>query len=187
MVGTNPGKNKKFSVIDPIDWPDSDPEKSWFEVIDIFQLHRVSSVDSGRVQAVRIENDASHVGQVAFTPVGFEYFATSEKRVTLDQNQVVRDGFSSWREYWSYVPIEKNQVELTPQQRSQLWQMPRRLREALQPLATQLTEGCDSDQQRISRVEQYFRENFQYSLETSFSSGRDRIQRFVLEKPPGAL
>lgn len=151
------------------------------------EVFRLTEVDRGRLREIAVSNQST--ASFFFLPLNAAYVAgqaiNRPSRIQIDAESVVIRGMSSNVTYSGYVNEFPPTVELTPADRKRLTELPARLETGIAELARSITRQDRTDRERIASIEEYFNDDYRYSIEQkSFPRNRDHLSYFIKEKPP---
>ena len=136
----------------------------------------------GPYRRVRVRHAPFHIGNIVFTPLGYELVACNGGPVICNEHDVVCEGVKVRQSYDSYVPRPQSDLSLESFYQSELLQIPNSIRNRVSLHCAEKI-GTGSDLDKIRAVEQYFRSNYLYSLESFEAPSLDRISYFILQQP----
>ena len=139
---------------------------------------------AGQSVEIELRHAPNHVGMVVFTPLETDIVAATASSLRLDAHNVVREGIRHGRSYYVFANRDRPEVEIPASLRQQLLQVPAWLRRELEPLSLELVADCNSDAERINAIRNWFRTNFEYSLDLDLDR-RERLLDFIQSKRSG--
>jgi hypothetical protein len=123
------------------------------------------------------------LGELLFAPLGAVGFKTSTMTVSVNRHDVAQTVNNLLETpYQVAVSDERLKDALTPELKARLLAVPRTLDPRIRALATRLFASCATTDARISAVQAYLRDNFQYSLEIDIPWGKEPLACFLFEK-----
>jgi len=133
---------------------------------------------------LKVANDARRL-PLYFTPVDAHLVEGWGQKVMFDRNNVVRMGLWVARPYTIHSPVVPQPVELNATDRQILLTPCRGLEPEAVELARQVTRGKSTTMEKIQAVENFFSQEFRYSI-AGFTTppGRDQVSYFLLNRQP---
>lgn len=126
----------------------------------------------------------ARTGDRMFVPLDALYLATQPTHLTITGNQQVqRRGSDAPSPYsvWQALAPQPQPLESLDRHRGLT------LHEAQRPeltrIAAEITRGCRTTRDKAAAVADFFRQNFQYSLQGQWARGEDPVLRFLRERP----
>lgn len=182
-------------------WPIDNPAKAWAyqgqwppqwqektEDLTFFSLHHPRSTLKGLTWIAHFRYMGYYEGHV-FIPNSTWLLGTSSKFVNQDQYGIVHQNqFQSFPVYVlaggsePYLPTPYQIHKELPEN----LQIPLDIRTQVRALALQVTHGAVGNQAKARRIENWFHQNFQYSLNTpAVAIGVDPVVDFIRHRKPG--
>lgn len=129
-----------------------------------------------------------HYQGLIFSPPGLR-LAALPRSAPVYQNQYAllrQERSQREHDYWLWVePGAQPEALLTPEILKENLNISPQLRQILQPLAEQITQGAPSPLDKARRLEQWFQTHFRYSLQVdSLTPGQDPTVDFILQRRP---
>ena len=123
------------------------------------------------------------LGELLFAPLGAVGFKTSTMTVSVNRHDVAQTVNNLLETpYQVAVSDERLKDALTPELKARLLAVPRTLDPRIHALATRLFASRATKDARISAVQAFFRDNFQYSLEIDIPLGKEPLAFFLFQK-----
>jgi protein-glutamine gamma-glutamyltransferase len=124
-------------------------------------------------------------GAVYFTPLGCEYLQANASSLWYDQHGIVRRGPDVNKPYRAILNHQAIHATLTPELAGRLTAIPAVVAPGVIPLAKQIGATANTTREKITAVENYFRSQYQYSLDGfTVPEGEDQLTYFLTHKPP---
>ncbi len=134
-------------------------------------------------RCVNVTWSQKDLGELLFSPLGAVGFKTSTTTVSVNRHDVAQTVNNLLETpYQVAVSDEWLKDALTPELKARLLAVPRTLDPRIRALATRLFASCATKDARISAVQAFFRDNFQYSLEIDIPRGKEPLAFFLFEK-----
>jgi len=126
------------------------------------------------------------LGELLFAPLGAVGFKTSTTTVSVNRHDVAQTVNNLLETpYQVAVSDERLTDALTPELKARLLATPRTLDPRIHALAKRLFASCVTSEARISAVQAFLRDNFQYSLDIDIPHGKEPLAFFLFEKRSG--
>jgi hypothetical protein len=126
------------------------------------------------------------LGELLFAPLGAVGVKTSTITVSVNRHDVAQTVNNLLETpYQVAISDERLTDALTPELKARLLKIPRTLDPRIRALATRLFASCATQDARISAVQAFFRDNFQYSLEIDIPRGKEPLAFFLFENRSG--
>jgi transglutaminase-like putative cysteine protease len=123
------------------------------------------------------------LGELLFAPLGAVGFKTSTTTVSVNRHDVAQTVNNLLETpYQVAVSDEWLKDALTPALKARLLAVPRTLDPRIRALATRLFASCATTDARISAVQAFLRDKFQYSLEIDIPREKEPLAFFLFEK-----
>ncbi len=123
------------------------------------------------------------LGELLFAPLGAIGFKTSTTTVSVNRHDVAQTVNNLLETpYQVAVSDEWLKDALTPALKARLLAVPRTLDPRIHALATRLFASCATTDARISAVQAFLRDKFQYSLEIDIPREKEPLAFFLFEK-----
>ena len=147
------------------------------------RLFEVSANES-ELRRVNVSRSPNHWGKCYFVPLHTSYFESASGMVVANRHEVIVEGPPDDQVYFAYVPRLPEAVMLTAEMEQSCTRLSRQLDSQVYDLARQVCADCETDAERVAAVENYFQDNYEYSLDRFVARGTDRLSYFILQKPP---
>jgi len=148
-----------------------------------FRVFEILPLSRSPWSAFEVWNDPVR-GELFFLPVNAAFVEGAGEYIAVDINQVVRTGISVERPYTAYVPRFAPRVRLAAADRQRLLAPIDGLDPGVRKLANELAEGADSSRAKMQAVEDFFGQNFKYSLkEVPIPPKVNAISYFISTRP----
>ena len=122
------------------------------------------------------------LGELLFSPLGAVGVKTSTITVSVNRHDVAQTVNNLLETpYQVAVSDERLRDALTPELKTRLLAIPRTLDPRIPALATRLFANCPTQEARIVAVQDFFRDNFQYSLDIDIPRGKEPLAFFLFE------
>lgn len=141
---------------------------------------------SGRFKQIKIETPSD--SSFTFLPLNTHYLAALPNSVRVQKSKSNSvDGVSTQQEYTGF--IGKKPTPITPLQiladHPKTLSIPKLTNTSeIESIAKEITSGAKTDAERIASVENFFQENFEYSLDQEEFPKREKLSYFIRERPP---
>ncbi len=119
---------------------------------------------------------------VLFAPLDTSWIGISTGEIAVDEQGIARAS-SAPTEYANAVSGQPDRGPLTEEMRGVLTRLPDDLDPRIAALARELTQGKESDSEKIAAVLGYF-QGYEYSTDIRIPAADDPLVYFLLEKPP---
>ncbi len=146
------------------------------------RLYEFAKSESRHLYVVELWPNRSLAGN-CFTPLGTHFLKTTEEAAVDGHGTFETDGRFPENPYSAFVSIGYDAAGLTDRQQQQLTQVPDDIDPRVRQLAAELVADCSTTGERIAVVEQYFHDNYRYSLGISVEGNQDPLTYFLIEKP----
>lgn len=125
-------------------------------------------------------------GSNMFTPLGTCFIEAPLGLLLRNDNDIIKARhLERGRRYQiTYSPYAYRR-SLTGARRNRMLDTPPHLDSRINQLAAEIFAGCETIEEKIEAVVDYFRTHYTYSLELNIPSGRDKLTYFLLEKNRG--
>ena len=152
---------------------------------DEYRLFDTKTKNRQPFRSVSVQHAPQHVGNIVFTPLEFDFLEGNGKRAAIDEHGVVIDGLNVPQGYRAHVAQAQAPTPINPVYKEELLQVPERIRGRVGEVAAAVTSeiSLGNDGKVIATVEDYFRNNYQYSLEAFRAPTLDRISYFIKNRP----
>jgi len=117
-----------------------------------------------------------------FAPLDTSWIGATAEDVAIDQQGIARAD-SAPAEYTNAISGQPDKEPLSDEMRKALTQLPEAIDPRIPALARQLTQGMESDSEKIAAVLGYF-QGFKYSMDIHIPAANDPLVFFLLQKPP---
>ena len=152
---------------------------------DEMELFSLSGQRDGPFRQIVTQNTESLVGKFFFTHHESDLLLGKSRNLLLDDNQVVRDGWSVKTSYTALTSAKEIKILLSPINKRQLLEVSSGTRRRLGSLAREIASDASTDAEIMSAIEKFFAQEFTYSLESPAKQSDDFVSEFILERQPG--
>ena len=140
---------------------------------------------SGRFKQVKIETPSE--SSFTFLPLNTHYLAALPNSVRVQKSKSNSvNGISTQQEYTGFIgkiPTLQTPLQILTEHPKTLSIPELSNTEEIESIAKEITSGLNTDSDRIAAVENFFQDNFEYSLDQEEFPKRGKLSYFIRERP----
>lgn len=147
----------------------------------------ITSPGGQRSKFKQIKIETPSESEFTFLPLNTHYIAAlpNSARVQKTVSNSI-NGINTQTEYTGFIgkqPTRESPLQILTDHPKTLTVPKLSGADEIEALATEITNGASNDQERIALIEEFFQENFEYSLEQEEFPKRDKLSYFIRERP----